>query len=373
MFKKIIFNRFLVFKRVDDAQFSRAYARRISNPGITHRLKLFSDDFVANDTEFLETEPESDFMNVGKAHKQFEQEEKRFKQRLSTMIVGQKYFKERGINFLTWSEKEQIRMLHQEHPEEWPAERLSESFPADPFTISKIIKNKWQPRDEKRIQKHDESVRKSWQKFKAGELDDQVEPLLAENLKKFAHRYFKRTVEPKINRKLGVEIPKPSRDEFSSIITSCKKYAPKEEPSPTQNEVLLLKGSRLRFPDHHNPDLDSVVLEGDIGKPDNRWLTLEKYQQDHNEAVEPAQDQEVPVAELSRPLSDDFRKIQKFEKPDASVESLQFSNEKVFKSLEIQEEIRIPKKLWKKDQIYKVNDCYYADDGEFLYRVPGFK
>lgn len=373
MFKKVLFNRFLVFKRIDNAQPSRSYARRISNPGITGRLKLFSDNFVENDTEFLETEPESDFMNVGKAHKQFEQEEKRFKQRVSTMIVGQKYFKERGINFLTWSEKEQIRMLNQEHPEEWPADRLSQSFPADPFTISKIIKNKWQPRDEKRIQKHDESVRKSWQKFKAGELDDQVEPLLAEHLKKFAHRDFNSTVKPKVNRKLGIEIPKPSRSEFSSIITSCKKYAPKEEPNTTRNDVLELHGSRLRFPDHYNPDLDSVVLEGEIGKADNRWLTLEKYQRDHNEAVQPAQEEEVQAVESSRPLSDDFRKIQKFEKVDASVESLQFSNEKVFKSLEIQEEIKIPKKLWKKGQIYKVDDCFYGDDGEFLYRVPGFK
>lgn len=353
-------------------QFSRTYARRVSNPGLTRRLKLFSDDFVENDREFLETEPESDFMNVGKAHKQFEQEEKRYKQKLSTMIVGQKYFKERGINFLTWSEKEQIRTLSQQHPDEWTADRLSESFPADPFAISKIIRNKWQPRDEKRIQKHDEAVRKAWQKFKNGQLDDQVEPLLAEHLQKFAHRDFDSIAKQKVNRKFGVEFPKPSRDEFSQIITSCKKYATKEEPEQEKDDPLQLKGSRLRFPDHFNPDLDSVVLEGSIGKPDKRWLTLEKYQQDHHEAVEPKQEPKEQVLE-STPLFDDFKKIQKYEKPNANVESLKFTNEKVFKALEIKEEIRIPKKLWKEGQIYKVGDCFYGDDGEFLYRVPGLK
>lgn len=33
--------------------------------------------------------------------------------------------------------------------------------------------------------------------------------------------------------------------------------------------------------------------------------------------------------------------------------------------------IHIPRKLWKKYATYKVEDCYYDDDGEFLYRVPG--
>lgn len=32
-------------------------------------------------------------------------------------------------NLLTWSEKEQIRHLNTEHPEEWTPEQLAESFP----------------------------------------------------------------------------------------------------------------------------------------------------------------------------------------------------------------------------------------------------
>ena len=33
--------------------------------------------------------------------------------------------------------------------------------------------------------------------------------------------------------------------------------------------------------------------------------------------------------------------------------------------------IRIPKKVWKEGYTYRVKDCFYDDNGEFLYRVPG--
>lgn len=33
--------------------------------------------------------------------------------------------------------------------------------------------------------------------------------------------------------------------------------------------------------------------------------------------------------------------------------------------------IRIPKRVWKEGYTYRVNDCFYDDNGHFLYRVPG--
>ncbi|XP_076290963.1 uncharacterized protein LOC143214154 [Lasioglossum baleicum] len=35
--------------------------------------------------------------------------------------------------------------------------------------------------------------------------------------------------------------------------------------------------------------------------------------------------------------------------------------------------IKIPKNVWKQGMTYRVKDCYYDDDGEFLYRVPGLR
>jgi hypothetical protein len=33
--------------------------------------------------------------------------------------------------------------------------------------------------------------------------------------------------------------------------------------------------------------------------------------------------------------------------------------------------IRIPERLWQKDKVYRIKDCFYDDQGVFLYRVPG--
>lgn len=48
---------------------------------------------------------------------------------LRHQVVKEKYFKEHMPNLLTWSEKEQIRLLNSENPEEWTPDRIAESFP----------------------------------------------------------------------------------------------------------------------------------------------------------------------------------------------------------------------------------------------------
>jgi hypothetical protein len=51
-------------------------------------------------------------------------------------IVGHKYFRpEKELNLLTWSEKEQIRYLHNSDEDTWTVEKLSESFPASKMTV----------------------------------------------------------------------------------------------------------------------------------------------------------------------------------------------------------------------------------------------
>ena len=348
-------------QRILNQETMRNYVRRVADPGIRNRLKLFSEDFMDNDPETIES-MESDFMNVHEAHKKFEHEHKRHKDKIASRIVGQKYFNEKSLNFLTWSEKEQIRMLNKKDPEEWSADKLSESFPADPLAISKIIRNYWQPKDESRIQQHDESVRKNWAMFKQGEIE--VEPILADHLQKFAHRNFNEVAKPKMNRKLGVEIPKPQSNEFSSIITSCSKYS---EENEVKDEHLQLESNEYQFPDRpRNPESDSVILKGKFTNT-TKWMPLSEYQKyspdialhEEKNIVKPPENQV------------NLKNIKKIE--NASLVSLSFDESKVFKSLEIQEQIKVPKNQWKKGQTYKVNDCFYDDDGEFLYRVPGLK
>jgi len=359
------------FRSINVVNSSRAYVRRARNPGIDRRLKLFSKEFIEEEDpdEMFET-VEADFFNVQEAHKQFEKEEGEHKEMVHSMIVGQKYFREKGINFLTWSEKEQIRFLSHERPKEWDEEKLSQSFPADLYTIRKIIRNKWLPKDEKNVQRHDESVKRNWQKFRAGELE--VEPVLADHLKRFAHRDFNEVARPSVNRTLGVEVPKPMSSEFSSIITTCKKFADGEkenQPKETKKEKLLrLKSNELAFPENRpsDPEKDTVVLEGD-SRNTMKWVTLKEYEKSSPEL---ALKREHLQANIPAPPGS-VSTLKTLKHQENAVATLTADETKVFRSLDIKEQIFIPKKVWKKDKLYKVGDCFYADDGEFLYRVPG--
>lgn len=344
-------------------QSSRKYVRGVKvDPGVRKRLQLFSEDFVENDPEVLES-LESDFMNVHHAHKEFEAEEQQYSRKVADAIVGRKYFKQKGVNFLTWNEKEQIRMLHQNDPNEFTADKLAESFPADPTTIAAIIKNKWHPRSANRVKKHDESVMESWQQFKSGELE--LDPILAAHLKKFTHRDLNALYKPPADRKFGLEIPKPKSTEFTSIISTCKKYA--DEPKQIEN---VSQSDEARFSSHRprNSDNDSVVLRS-RSTTTSKQMPLQEYQK-HSPDVSFR-----PQEEASSVLSSDnqpMMKIKKYE--ETNVNALKFDGDKkVFESLAIKEHIKIPKKVWKEGQIYKYDDCFYSDDGEFLYRVPGLK
>lgn len=68
-------------------------------------------------------------LQVGEAYNEHLNETLMGKYEVRHQIVKDKYFKENMPNLLTWSEKEQIRHLSNEHPDEWTLEKLAESFP----------------------------------------------------------------------------------------------------------------------------------------------------------------------------------------------------------------------------------------------------
>ncbi|KAK0071730.1 hypothetical protein PV326_000924, partial [Microctonus aethiopoides] len=126
---------------------------------------------------------ESDFSSAGKSYTQHLREEKYAKELLKMRIIKRKYFKSNDPAFVTWTEKNQIQSLHKADNVEWTPERLSESFPALPETINKILKAKWLPKSVDSVIKHDQSVIENWKKFKSGNLA--VDPTLENHLKKF--------------------------------------------------------------------------------------------------------------------------------------------------------------------------------------------
>lgn len=110
--------------------------KRLIDPGIQKRKEIVNDNQELEELSNYDFDLEADFMNVGKNHEQYEKEHMLRLEQQKYYIVKQKYFKEKLPNFLTWSDKEQIRYLHNTNPEEWTIEKLSEGFPALPGVIA---------------------------------------------------------------------------------------------------------------------------------------------------------------------------------------------------------------------------------------------
>lgn len=361
----------------------RCLRSKKGDPGVRLRLQHFADDFLENDPETAES-LEPDFMNVHLAHQQFVKKEKNFQGKVSRQIVGRKYFKAKQPNFLTWAEKEQIKLLNQQKPEEWTLERLSSSFPADPETISQIIRNQWHPSTESRILKHDLSVKENWLKLNEGEM--QLEPILAHHLQSFIGRKSNLITEPKVNVEITKKFPKPAGSEFSSIITTCKKYKEMDPPDRQNEKFLKLDSGDLKFSANKpiDPEDNNMVLLVDNKFPGSgKRLQLkdlhEKYPHLTDQFEQPEKEPEVfedpiqPHHEVENNSSEpDYGSIVKFQTSSRNPMTIQAPNENSLRNLEIRDRIKIPKSVRSKDKTYKVGDCFYDCNGEFLYRVPGF-
>lgn len=342
---------------------TRNYARRASNPGIDNRLRgLGANKSDIPDPEKFEDSSESDFHNIHEMHKVYEKETDEYREKMKHWIVKNKYFKKKQVNFLTWAEKEQIRYLFEQDPEEWGFEKLAESFPADVETISKVIKSKWFPKDNTRISKHDLSVKTNWDLYKSNKIED-LDLQLKEHLKKFAHRTFAENVQPKNEPKLIM--PEPPGNEFSSIITSCKKYAPppaelesgdeiKQIEASASNEVFVSK----KFRDSRPVTLKQLKIgDSTISGQDENLIILNSMNNPGGTGVVIKSDSNV-----------DMMKVKKFD--TVAIESRK-SDLKPPMASGVKEFIKIPKNLKKKGATYQLDDCFYDDDGELLYRVPG--
>lgn len=354
----------------------RCYARRVrnpSNPGIGKQMKAMSEapgkPFHPDDPEDY-SHLETDFCNVEHTQRTQKREEAFHHERIKHMIVRSKYFKGTQLNFLTWAEKEQIRHLHHNDADEWSAQKLVDSFPADELTITKILRANWQPRNDVRVRKHDDGVRRAWQTLLNGHIGD-MDPKLRDHLMKFsARRVLTETQQTGVVAKTSSVREKTGNNEFLNIITSCKKYS---EPEAAEQQM----DAKLELP-NRPPDSDSFLL-GKVNKskplmfkqltgiPDNGGQR-NGTESRHNPFHDPRREQAVTSAVPESGVAQTQCHVQKYETTEVQ------STEAELKKLSmpaIQDHISIPKALYRRGATYKLRDCYYDDDGEFLYRVPG--
>lgn len=325
------------------------------NPGIGRRMKLFERDQHPEQFDHELDDLDSDFMNTNHSYKDVKKELHEHVDRLGHRIVKEKYFRSHTLNFLTHSEKDQIRHLHNSDREEYTIEKLAASFPATEEIIYKIIKAKWQFRDAAQVHKHDQKVQENWNALKEGTVPG-IDEKLRKHLMQFAGREITPIDTPEIPKPNLLELPK---GEFSNIITSCKNIT---APVPAIGD----REHRSRM-DHKIPQVkygsNTMVIE----KINNHTpMTIELFR-DSSGMLQPENSQPTTspatVSTAHTALGSRTAKVEMTPVPS------QFDANK--KRFQITERITIPRKLQRPGATYKVDDSYFDDDGEFLYRVPG--
>ncbi|XP_020811274.1 uncharacterized protein LOC110186432 [Drosophila serrata] len=340
-----------------------ARAPRRANPGLGYQLQQLQEQHPAQSSEANEdyADLESDFMEVQKTHRQHEQELQKHRDRIRQFMIKHKYFRDAKLpNLLLHAEKEQMRLLHERDPEEWSVERLAESFPATPDIVQKILRAKWRPRSVQRIRSHDETVVRNWQQLKAGENGDfKLPPALFQHLQKFAERRQQDLKELKPeNYPTKPQLPIPQANEFRKLLGSNSKANQEEQPSPQ-----LMSG--YEAPPAAAED-ETYLLDKVRNKRKMRLQELKELQL--VESVPTVQD--APQRPLENPSGTGFLPsfVPKFASSEIVISA---ADQRKYEITQVKARIVIPRKLHRPGATYRVEDAYYDDDGELLYRVPG--
>ncbi|KAK0172948.1 hypothetical protein PV328_006207 [Microctonus aethiopoides] len=391
---------------------SRGYSRRPSQYNKSYRIQKIHENMnekqlypdvneneldLYDDNDDLDS-AESDFSSAGKSYTQHLREEKYAKELLKMRIIKRKYFKSNDPAFVTWTEKNQIQSLHKADNVEWTPERLSESFPALPETINKILKAKWLPKSVDSVIKHDQSVVENWKKFKSGNLA--VDPTLENHLKKFENR--KIDIE---NLALNAEqfvkqppvFPTPKSNIYRSIIEDGIENTKKKQLnnqlkiedkiSKTNNSVKeLIK--KDKYNDKKMVTFDAFLQDKIDTIADSKNLSLEnqllvdEYKERKNIAAIETNDLELledKKDKLSNAITTNELTTEiKVPRIDVNTSSIDTGilewKKKTFKTTDDYPSfIKVPRAKAKSGVTFKVEDRYYDTDGEFLYRVPGIK
>ncbi|CAG4943680.1 unnamed protein product [Parnassius apollo] len=334
-----------------------------ANPGLNKRIKAFTEQGIKiedEDAEEFVEKSDSDFYNVGEAYNEHLHETLIGKYELRRRIVKEKYFKENMPNLLTWSEKEQIRHLASTDPNEWTPERIAESFPVTAQVVKKLLKYPWKPATEQRIARHDASAMRNWRELEEGSLD------IPDDLRKHFLKFCNRTIPPLNKKSIKIDLTDTEKlGEFEQIIQRCSQNDKKadggnfettEQSDGTADEAYKTKVTR-----------------------DTKRMTLDELKKEIDKRLQSGMEVEMPdkilmdtVKNLDSTINTEDKKEEIIHVPEAvEITEYQESDKQSIQAIDYPERIRIPKKVYKKDATYKLNDCYYDHDGRFLYRVLG--
>ncbi|KAI8046247.1 uncharacterized protein LOC128259020 [Drosophila gunungcola] len=336
---------------------------RRANPGLGYQLQQLQEH-PAKPSEASEdyADLESDFMGVQKSHRQYEKEQLQQRDRIRQFMIKHKYFRDAKMpNLLLHAEKEQMRLLHERDSEEWSVERLAESFPATPEIVQKILRAKWRPRTVQRIRSHDETVIQNWQLLRTGKGDFNLPPALLQHLQKFAERRRQDLRELKAQDwPTKSQLPTPQGNEFRQLLGNSNSNPEMEVPPPPQ------------LPSGYEPPPPSVA-EDETYLLDKIRIKKKMRLQELKQSQLVESIPKVPE-QLQRPLENPSGTgflpsfVPKFASSEIVISA---ADQRKYEITQVKTRIVIPRKLRRQGATYRVEDAYYDDDGELLYRVPG--
>ncbi|XP_043798736.1 uncharacterized protein LOC122718104 [Apis laboriosa] len=391
----------------------------------TSKMNEFDNNFEEMDQEDGEIY-DSDFMTVDTSYKNKIRESKRIQEQLKRCIVKNKVFKEIEPNFLTYVEKDQIKKLYENNPEEWTPEKLSESFPALPETIKKILKIKWIPKSVERILQYDNKVIENWKQLKTGKLV--VNDTLKQHLMKFKNRKIQLCDKETLMKNFippEIKLPKPKNSFFSNIIKNST-----DKKSIIENKLLIssqnnINKDKKNFNITEKKDIKLFketnnsmnIYKTEKYNTKEKTLLFEEFMKNKlNNPNEISHEEKIALMNIykkyveSKNSEDTSFNIMNNIKEDSIIEKKSISMTKTlsdkdniqniktneFKlatklnditldtyikernsfmdtNFEYSKRIKIPQNVYKQGMTYRIKDCYYDDDGEFLYRIPGLK
>ncbi|EDV93536.1 neugrin [Drosophila grimshawi] len=329
---------------------------RRANPGLGYQLQQLQQPSVEDASEDY-ADMEADFMSAHRTHQQHEAQQQQQRDRVRQFMIKHKYFRNAKLpNLLLYAEKEQMRLLHERDADEWSVERLAESFPATADIVQKVLRSRWRPQSVERIRNHDASVMRNWTQLRAGKCAD-VPPELMQHLQKFAQRQRGDLQQLRPEQwPTRPELPVPQRNEFRALLG---KEGNKQLESGNSTQRLT-----ARFMPPAAGEEETYLLDKVVDKRKMRLQELKALQ------VLPKQKEQ----QLERPLPNPNGTgplpsfVEKFERTEIVVS---VADQRKYEMSKVKDRIVIPRKLYQQGATYRVDDAYYDDDGELLYRVPG--
>lgn len=226
-----------------------------------------------------------------------------------------------------------------------------------------------------KISHHDRQVVQNWNDFKQGKLNN-----LPQELKEHLHKFTNRTLNfsQKTDGKEIVvqdETKQGISGEFSEIITSFQKLKEKNPPKPELNaEKLVFKSddiynTKIKIKNNHQlvtfkelqETVEKQVSQGKDISIEDELLRKASFPKNENATkIELRQEDVSKIVEHRHETNNSNSKVGFVRKTTRDMSHLIYPDK-----------IVIPNKIYKKGYTYKLNDCYYDCDGEFLYRVPG--